>query len=141
MTARYWHGGKPDLRVGDLVRPGDSRKLHDGCPFCEARAAGNAVVIGGETIDGPTAHPDRVYLTTDRDYARFYASLYGRGDLYRVEPVGPVERSTEDHFETVTAESARVLAVYDRAVLLTWGQRRSLDRKWAEADRRAALTP
>ena len=134
---RYWHGGVPDLRAGDLIRPGSSRRPHEGCPFCDVRASGLAIVIDGHLMDGPSAYPDRVYLTTDREYARHYASLYGRGDLYRVEPVGPVE----DHFETVTAKSARVLAVYDRAVLLTPGQRKALHRRWAEADRLAAVRP
>jgi hypothetical protein len=77
---------------------------------------------------------DRVYLSADREYARHYASLYGYGDLYRVEPLGDVQRSTEDSFETYLAAQARVLAVYARAVLLTASQRRALDRAWAAAD-------
>lgn len=140
---RLWHGGAPDLRVGQLIEPGQSRRLHGGCPYCEARASGRAVVApDGSPIDAPTGRPDYVYLTVDRDYARFYASLYGRGDLYRVEPVGDIELSTEDHFETWCAPAARILAIVDRAVLLTPGQRRALDRKWAAADevaRRAAM--
>lgn len=140
MTGRLWHGGVPDLRPGDLIEPGGTRRHHDGCQFCEARANGQAVVApDGSLIDPPTGRLDRVYLTTDRDYARFYASLWGRGDLYRVDPMGAVEWSAEDHFETWCAESARVVAVVDRAVLLTPGQRRSLDRKWAAADRAARL--
>lgn len=79
-----------------------------------------------------------VYLTTDREYARHYASLWGRGDLYRVEAVGDLTRSTEDTIETWTAPAARVLAVYDRAVLLTWSQRRALGRRWATADAAAS---
>jgi len=80
------------------------------------------------------AHKDRVYLTTSREYARHHASLFGRGDLYRVEAVGAVEQSTEDTIETYTAVAGRVLAAYDRAVLLTWSQRRALDREWTTAD-------
>lgn len=82
-----------------------------------------------------------MYLTTDREYARFYASLYGRGDLYRVEPVGDVTVSVEDHFPTWTAAAARVTAVYARAVLLTWTQRRALQRTWKAADEAAAVAP
>ena len=37
-----------------------------------------------------------MYATTDRLYAKHYASLWGRGDLYRVEPVGELLESTED---------------------------------------------
>ena len=133
---RLWHGGVPGLRVGDLIRPGHERKPVPGCKFCEARAAEAA---GGPrpAVDPLSRVHDRVYLTTSREYARHYASLYGRGDLYRVEPVGATDRSTEDSFETYLAEQARVLAVYDRAVLLTPGQRRALDRAWLLADRAA----
>lgn len=127
---RLWHGGVPGLRVGDLLEPGHDRFLHDGCPFCEARAAGEAHL----GIDPPSAHQDRVYVTTNRLYAKHHASLWGRGDLYRVEAVGDLVRSTEDTIETYTAPAARVLAAYDRAVLLTWTERRRLDREWAAAD-------
>jgi hypothetical protein len=85
-------------------------------------------------IDALAREEGRVYMTTDREYARHYASLWGRGDLYRVEPVGDLRRSEEDTVESWTAPAARVLAVYDRAVLLTWSQRRALLRKWTAAD-------
>ncbi len=127
---RLFHGGAPGLRAGDLIRPGHSRQGRDDCPLCVARAAGGPV-----SIDGPSLHADRVYLTTVRLYAAFYASLYGRGDLYRVEPVGEVERSTEDSIETYLAPAARVIAAVDRAVLLTWTERRRLFREWTAADR------
>lgn len=135
---RFWHGGAPGLRVGDLIEPGHDRRDHDGCPWCAARAVEKA---GGATpvIDGLALESDRVYLTEDRDYARYYASLWGRGDLYRVDPVGDVRPSVEDTIESWTAPAARVIAVYERAVLLSWGQRRALSRKWALADRAAGV--
>lgn len=138
IDLRLWHGGVPGLRVGDLIAPGHERKPVAGCAYCEARAAQAA---GGlpPAIDPLSRVHDRVYLSVDREYARHYASLYGRGDLYRVEPVGDVVRSTEDTFETYLAESARVIAVYARAVLLTPRQRRALSRNWGAADRAARL--
>lgn len=129
---RLFHGGVPDLRVGDTITPGHERRHHDGCPFCEARAKGQA----HQGIDGPSQRQDRVYATTHRLYARHYASLWGRGDLYRVTTVGSVEHSTEDSFETVCAETLVVAAVLDRAVLLTHSERRRLNREWTEADKR-----
>lgn len=134
---RLWHGGVPGLRPGDLIEPGNARRQHDGCPWCEARAAHAA---GGEapSIDPASGHPDMVYLTPVREYARYYASLWGRGDLYRVEPVGDVVRSVEDTIETWMAPAARVLSVPDRAVLLTMSQRRRLWRMWTAADTSAA---
>jgi hypothetical protein len=132
MTAGpvFYHGGAPDLRQGDQLLPGHGRRQHDGCPWCEARAAGGAF-LGMD----PPAEREAVYFTPVRLYAKFHASMYGRGDLYRVEPVGDAERSTEDSLETWTAPAARVLSVYDRAVLLTNTERRRLDRLWAAADR------
>lgn len=130
MTA-WWHGGVPGLRPGDLIEPGHARSVKAGCPWCEARERG-AVGPGG--IDPAPEHADRVYLTADRLYGKHYASLYGRGDLYRVKPVGDVVASVEDSFETVAAPAARVLAVYDRAVLLTPKERRRLFREWGRAD-------
>ena len=133
-TLRLFHGGVPDLRPGDLIQPGHERKTHDDCPWCEARATGETVPGG---IDPLAAQPDRVYLTTHRLYAKHYASLWGRGDLYRVDPVGELEESTEDTIPTWTSPAARVLAVVDRAVLLTPTERRRLYREWGAADAQA----
>lgn len=135
---RLWHGGVPDLKIGDLIEPGHDRRAVDGCKFCEARAIEAA---GGPRpkIDGLSLHRDRVYVTTDREYARYHASLWGYGDLYRVTPIGPMERSIEDSFETYSVHAATVHAVYDRAVLLTTRQRRALHRQWETADMARSL--
>ncbi|MGB0972595.1 MAG: hypothetical protein ACPGVG_16795 [Mycobacterium sp.] len=135
LRRRLFHGGKSGLRVGDLIEPGYERQLHEGCPYCEARFKGEAVATSdGHLIDGPAQRPDRVYATTHRLYAKHYASLWGRGDLYRVTTDGLVEPSTEDSFDTVCAERLVVAGVLDRAVLLTWSERRRLWREWGEAD-------
>lgn len=128
MKLRLFHGGVPGLRAGDLIEPGHNRHAHDGCAWCAARAA-----LPPER-DGLPRHADRVYLTPVRIYARYYASLYGRGDLYQVEPVGELVRSTEDNVETWTAPAGRVVVALDRAVLLTPGERRRLYRVWGDAD-------
>lgn len=131
MTGALYHGGVDGLRVGDLLMPGHVRKNHDGCPWCEARENGGAHL----GMDGPSQRL-AVYMTPVRLYAKFHASLYGLGDLYRVEPIGPAELSDEDSIETWTAGAARIISVYDRAVLLTNTERRRLERLWADADRR-----
>jgi hypothetical protein len=132
--SRYYHGGIPGLRPGDLIHPmpDGHRRRHDGCAICQARNTGQHT-----PLDAAPAHPDRVYITTDRLYARFYASLAGRGDLYTVRPVGDVEPSAEDRFPTWTCPAAEVVAVYDRAVTLTTSQRRQLVRAWIVADHHA----
>jgi len=131
-TVRYFHGGKPGLNPGDLIVPSDPNYV-DNCPICEAKKAGIDTAL-----DPLTRHPDRVYVTTDKAYGRFYASKYPRGSLYVVEPLGELIPSAEDHFPTWTVECARVRTVYDRCVELTWSQRRVLQRRWAVADREAA---
>ena len=138
-AVRYFHGGIPDLKPGALITPHEPNVV-DGCDICAAKAAGREPVIEGLGIVDPlTKQPDRVYITTDREYARFYASKYPTGDLYVVEPVGDVAPSTEDHFPTWTAPAARVLSVYDRAVRLTPHRRRTLLNRWAAADAAALL--
>lgn len=79
----------------------------------------------------------RIYLTSDREYARYYASLAHYGDLYQVEPVGELMVSTEDHFPTWTAQAAIVTRVYAKAVRLTDGQRKALLKRWLVADAEA----
>lgn len=135
MTARLrlFHGGIDGLRPGDLIEPGHRRKHHAGCPWCQARAAGGAH-LGMD----PLAEAGRVYCTTNRVYAKHYASLWGRGDLYAVEPVDWMVTSTEDTIESFKAPALRVLAVLERAVLLTMSERRRLYREWTAADTAAA---
>ena len=131
---RYFHGGIPGLKPGDLITP-HAPNVVNGCGICAAKAAGQQPHVEGlGVVDPLTERTDRVYITTDRDYARFYASKYPRGDLYTVEPVGDPEPSTEDHFPTWTVPAARVRSVYTRYVQLTPGQRRSLLRRWTAAD-------
>lgn len=134
---RLFHGGRPSMRVGEVITSDlGGRPQLDGCPICAQRAAQS---VGGERpdIDALPAHPDRVYATPSRLYARHYASLWGRGWLYGVTPTGPVERSSEDSIETYHAPGWRVVSVLERAVLLTWSERRRLWREWEAADQSA----
>lgn len=130
-----FHGGVPFLMVGSLIEPGHERKSHPGCKWCAARERGEAHL----GMDGPAHEANRVYATTNRLYAKHYASLWGRGDLYRVEPVGDVQRSVEDSIETFHAPAFCVVAVLDRAVTLTMSERRRLFREWSDADARLGL--
>jgi hypothetical protein len=134
---RFYHGGVPGLNPGDVIEPGFERRPVEGCAICKARAAGKTYVVDGQPIDPPTVHDDRIYVTTERLYALFHASLYGRGDLYVVDPVGEMERSTEDTIESYICERAVVRTVYRRCVLLTNAERRRVYRRWEVADMQA----
>lgn len=125
---RYFHGGVPGLSPGDVITPHPPNVIV-GCRVCEARAKGlTAVTPDGQAVDPPTGRPDHAY-------GRFYASRYWYGDLHTVEPAGDLGKSTDAPFPTWCASAALVLSVYTRAFLLTPGQRRSLQRRWTEADR------
>jgi hypothetical protein len=124
---RLWHGGTPGLRRGDLITDDEGRTSHliDGCPVCEARKAGTP-------LDGDDLDPGRVYVTSDREYARLYAAGFPRGDLYVVRPVGEmVPTGDSDAAPSWAVDAAEVLAVYDRCVTLTPAQLRRAARRWA----------
>lgn len=135
MSGFFYHGGRPRLHVGDVITAElGGRPIHDGCPFCAGRqreAEGGPAAI----IDHLPRHPDQVYATSHRLYAKYYASLWGRGDLYRVSPIGEPVPSDEDNFPSWHAPAWRVESVYERAVLLTWTERRRLFREWTVADK------
>lgn len=123
-----YHGGVPGLKPGDLIEPGHSRDdRHDDCPLCRMRRDMGA--------DAPTPvgtrRSDMVYCTTDRLYARLYASLYGRGDVYQVEPVGPLVPSTDegDPEGSWRCRLLRVKRIVDVAVTLSMKERRRLARR------------
>lgn len=124
---RYWHGGAPGLRPGDIITPrdpNDTRHLVDGCEVCEARRQ-------GAPLPDDDNNPNHVYVTTDRDYARFYAFGYPRGALYRVEPIGElVDRSENDPVPSWGCDAARILSVYDPVVNMTTNDALRLYKRW-----------
>lgn len=126
---RYFHGGAPGLREGDLIEPrphDDTAHLVDRCPTCDARKAGRQAAEDNND-------PGLVYVTTSREYARIYAAGYPRGALYVVEPVGElVDRTgTHDPEPSWGCKAARVRSVYDAVVTLSPGELRRAQRRWA----------
>lgn len=123
---KLYHGGVGGLWAGDVLVPGMSHARHvDGCAQCEAQASGKFV----RGFDPPTP-PAWVYATTDRDYARYYASRAVRGNLYEVELEGDVEESVEDPFPTWRGRRAVVLRVPELKITLSMKQRKKLWRRW-----------
>lgn len=125
---KLYHGGAPGLTPGDHIIPAPNQRAHDGCPICEARATGRTVTVDGQAIDGPTGHGDSVYVTTDRLYAKFYASM-AHGDLYTVT-ADHLEPSDEDPLiPSYRCPSATVSTVVERHIQLTDAERRRLWRR------------
>lgn len=91
---RYFHGGAPGLKVGDLVRPAISLGI------TKAR-----------TPNQPRYSPRRVYITRLRWYAELFANG-ARGDVYEVRPVGrPLpDLDARGSFTCSCAEVVAVLA-------------------------------
>lgn len=111
-----------------MILPGMAEHRYvPGCPHCEAQRRGEM------TIDPPTP-PDWVYATRHLLYARYYASRAVLGTLYAVEPIGPVEVSTEDQIPTVRARALRVVRVMERSVMLTMDERRRIFRELGGTD-------
>lgn len=115
-----YHGGAPGFSVGDHIMP-HGGKRQQGCPICDA---------GGDV----NHLPDRVFASTLRLYGKYYASKWGRGWLYVVEPEGALVRSETDPFETYHAPRFRVTKVCERGVELTMSERRHLYRLWRDDD-------
>lgn len=130
---RLFHGGKPGLKTGDEIVAGSPHYV-EGCEVCDAHKAGAEVVMDGNVVDPANHEPGRVFVTTDREYARFYASKYPRGDLYTVDIIGEFVPSPEDPFPSGHVECAVVRGVADRYVELTTGQRSRLLKRWKVAD-------
>jgi hypothetical protein len=115
---RLFHGGVPGLRPGDRLVPGYG---HGRERIELARA--------GILKDTPPGKQGRVYLTPSRETAAVFAHMYPHGDVYRVDPVGPIEVSLEDGVADYTAGESVVVAAVDRAVELTTAElRRALRR-------------
>jgi len=154
-----YHGGIAGKQPGDILVPSPPHVVC-GCPVCAARAAGRVCTVGefrlwamglGERgrpileglkdadpfdpVDPPTGR-QAIYVTTSLPYARWYAAR-SQGALYTVEPIGEMQRSTEDHFPSWACQSARVLSVVERRVRLDRRDRREMLRLWKRADRRA----
>lgn len=158
LQGKYYHGGIAGKAVGDLLVPSPPH-VEDGCPICEARAAGRTATVGeyrrwlhgldptraapvlkmlaDADDDEPMDPPSRkaaVYVTSDFGYARWYAAR-SRGDLYLVQPLGAAERSAEDPFPAWTVGSARIVRVVERSVRLCRRDRREMMRRWKKADK------
>ena len=134
MSVLY-HGGAPDLQPGDSIEPGHSRDNYDDCPICRARRE-----KGADAIEG-TGHPEQVYCTRYRDYAALYASMYGKGDVYQVRPVGELEASDEDFDGCYRCDRLVIVRAVERHVTLTPKRRRKVIRLMQRLDDGPCINP
>lgn len=95
-----FHGGVQDLTIGDLILPERETGVERAGPR-----------FGGRS------RADRVYVTPDVDAARVFAFLRGEGDVYEVEPLGPLEPDPDAQRRpgvSYQTTRARIVAVVTR---------------------------
>lgn len=80
---RYFHGGVRGLRKGDKILPPSQ--------------TGNKTLLEYAREIDPKGdqRDDRIYLTTSKKWARVYASVIPRGDVYEVIPDGELEHDPD----------------------------------------------
>lgn len=93
---RYFHGGAPGLRHGELVRPAISLSIER-----------------VRTPNQPHYNPRRVYITHLRWYAELFANGH-QGDVYEVRPVGRAlpDADARGSFHCSCAEVLAVVATH-----------------------------
>src|SRR5699024_604575 len=117
----YWHGGKPGLKPGDLLVPPGSQSG-------TARDLTNAAISSNPALQAQyPADQQRVHVTHDQRFARVFAARcrdaeLKPGDLYQVEPIGPLESdpdSTAIAGINWACAQARIMAAVERRVQMT----------------------
>ncbi|WP_162802117.1 GNAT family N-acetyltransferase [Ornithinimicrobium murale] len=119
----YWHGGWPGLGPGTVL-VGAAEASQHGIDLSRYKA-------GRLESDPFLTSPHRVYFSSNRDFAKAFASrltirdtttgiAFQRGALYRVEPLGDVEVDPDfrDHRISWCAPRARIIAVEDPNVMV-----------------------
>lgn len=126
---RLWHGGFPDLKPGDLLLPPSATGQH------RQAAMVNEMISAHPGFDPDDVRPDDrsphwVHFTPHRNVALAYAASartdYGRGALYVVEPIGPVEVDPDMPVQGLRAHTARIVTVYDPCVNISDSRSASL---------------
>lgn len=101
MSATYYHGGVPGLKVGDMI-----------LPSCETGAPSTADY--GAAI---VCRRDRVYVSTVFQDALVFAAMHQSGDgrIYEVEPVGELVPDNDclQRGHSFECERARVVRFWD----------------------------
>lgn len=144
----FWHGGAPGLTVGETVLPLSQIK------------SGSLLSLLPAGYGANPSRADRVYVTSDREFARAYAARFsikfpganGAGALYRVEPRAPFEVDLDyDHVRprmSVQCGSALVTGVEESPVVMSTSDASAAAMKYATwntgepmYDRNGAVNP
>lgn len=129
MSELLFHGGVGGMWPRSTIRPNMAEHRYvPGCKHCEANKRGLSTTIE------PVTPENWVYATSDKLYARYYASRAVKGWLYLVELADDAEPSAEDQFPSWRASNAKVIKVLEKRITLTMDERRELFRRWGGTD-------
>ncbi|OBA40792.1 hypothetical protein A5766_02010 [Gordonia sp. 852002-51296_SCH5728562-b] len=102
MRVEFWHGAKTKLPVGATLLSPRARGLE-------------AVVRPG--LKG-VFDPTKVYVTSDRNYARAWVARRG-GTLLRVQPIGHLHHDPDTPGHGFAVDQARILEVVESPVQMS----------------------
>lgn len=118
----YWHGGRPGLSVGTILVSRADAKAHRVDTTQYDQQEGYALGV---------TKPNRVYFSSEREFARGFAALlcirdsttgvvHQRGALYEVQPIGSVKEDSDFAGQSVSwcAPQARITRVVEKSVAL-----------------------
>lgn len=119
----YWHGGQPGLTEGTVLVGRDDAPAHEVASTGYDLQEGYALGV---------TRPDRVYFSSEREFARGFAAqlrigdattgmVFQHGALYEVEPIGEVEEDVDFLGRGVSwcAPQARIVRVVESNVTLS----------------------
>jgi hypothetical protein len=102
---KFYHGGVKKLKIGDVILPYSvTGKRNIGKNVC-----------ADDIADGH-CKPDKVYITTDLNSAKTFASSMPLGDVYAVEPNGSIEPDIDALGISFICDSAKVVSIVQRSV-------------------------
>jgi len=105
---RYYHGGVPGLRVGDMLLP--------------PSVTGKSTLLKyAQEIDpsGPQ-RADKVYLTTDLEAAKLFAFAYPCGHVYRAVPALPLEDDPDCKEPGISYQTPAAIVVPPDTPVIDW---------------------
>lgn len=102
---KYFHGGVKNLKRGDYVS----------APLITFNARHAPYISDADKAEGHCKN-DKVYVTTDLNAARAYASSYPFGDVYEVEPLGNISADPDAPDVSLMCDAAKVISIVQRKV-------------------------
>lgn len=102
---KFYHGGVKNLAIGDFILS----------PVVTGQSTLGQYVSDADAQKGHNL-PNKVYITTDLNAARTYASVKPKGDVYVVQPIGDIGADIDAPEISFTCDKAVIVSVVQRNV-------------------------